>query len=504
MTSASATAFGGDNLVVATVDRRPPQDPAVGDPDAMRDVLVVRVPGEPAGWEVDFGSGGAPLALRVADVLRDVALAVARRAPRVAATAEAADYPKLDHVSFYAKTDRGGRPRWRVTYRIPGYRRRTDRLGVDGRRAYKFAQTVSDVLEHVRNKLLSPGDAFRRLCVDRRPIREHADAYDKALKTKGVNEDYRKSTIHRVRESLETGGITRYDQLTEAAVERVLERLVERETAEGSGKVISGRTVNYYLRALRQFTKWMAKSKRATHDPLQYATGVEAEEERRRDATPADVTALYAVAMADGRTRAGAMRGPDRAMLYLYAACTGLRQSELAAARVDWLRLGGDRPTLTIPGEHTKNGKPADQPVPAWLASATVDWLGARKAGPLFPTMPQDIIRPFDRDRKAAELPKRTAEGVMVFHSLRHGYASTLLESDAEAKLVQSLTRHSTITLLFDRYGHARRGKAHAAVERAMPDLRPPSAVPAAPATSALLTHGQAGDAGGADTGPSG
>ena len=387
-------------------------------------------------------------------------------------TREASQFPKLPLVSFYAVRDRTGRERWRLTYRVPGYPRRTDRLGLDARKAFKWAQTVSDTVESVKARSLNASDAYRRLCVDRRPISGLVDAYERHLKAKGVNPDYLASTIHRLRESLNLGDIRRMDQLTREAVDRLQPLLIEIPVAEGSEKKISRQTANYYLRSLKQFTRWLAQTGRTSDNPLQHVPGVKvgAEIGRRREATIEDVKAIYTVAMADdakGRT----MRGPDRAMLYLFAFCTGLRQDELRSVQVEWLQLEGDRPQLVIAGDFTKNENRAEQPLPAWLASAAIDWLGKRKTGPLFLRMPQDMCRPFERDLIAAKLEKKNHDGKLVFHSLRHGYASALLDSDTESKLVQSLTRHSTITLLFDRYGHANKSKAHAAVDRAIPNL---------------------------------
>ena len=94
-----------------------------------------------------------------------------------------------------------------------------------------------------------------------------------------------------------------------------------------------------------------------------------------------------------------------------------------------------------------------------------------RAAGVRFPAVPQDTLRPFERDRVTSDLDKVTAEGWLVFHSLRHGSVSCLIDSDAKPKGVQSLARHGTAAFTFNRYSHARRGKAQVAVERAIPDM---------------------------------
>jgi len=46
------------------------------------------------------------------------------------------------------------------------------------------------------------------------------------------------------------------------------------------------------------------------------------------------------------------------------------------------------------------------------------------------------------------------AEGCRTFHALRHHYASTLIESTRNAKIVQKRLGHSSIQVTFDTYGH--------------------------------------------------
>ncbi|MGH7130912.1 MAG: tyrosine-type recombinase/integrase [Phycisphaerales bacterium] len=43
---------------------------------------------------------------------------------------------------------------------------------------------------------------------------------------------------------------------------------------------------------------------------------------------------------------------------------------------------------------------------------------------------------------------------VADFHALRHTHVTQLSRTDVSPKIVQSLVRHSTITLTMDRYAH--------------------------------------------------
>lgn len=104
--------------------------------------------------------------------------------------------------------------------------------------------------------------------------------------------------------------------------------------------------------------------------------------------------------------------------------------------------------------------------------------------------MPQEIADLFDRDREAARaawieaapdsdtkteragsrfLARQTSDGELVFHSLRHTYASVLV-ANMDLKSAQLLTRHGTVSILGDTYAHSRLDKAAAGVEKAVID----------------------------------
>jgi len=59
---------------------------------------------------------------------------------------------------------------------------------------------------------------------------------------------------------------------------------------------------------------------------------------------------------------------------------------------------------------------------------------------------------------------------VADFHALRHTTGSLLLDAGVHPKAVQTLMRHSTITLTMDLYGHAYIDSVTGAVSR-LPDF---------------------------------
>jgi len=92
-------------------------------------------------------------------------------------------------------------------------------------------------------------------------------------------------------------------------------------------------------------------------------------------------------------------------------------------------------------------------------AMARADWLAAKP------------VEQRDQFEHAEFLSRKNVDGEIVFHSLRHAYATTLLATGLDLKSVQALTRHANLATL-EKYGHADRAKASGNVEMAITDPR--------------------------------
>src|SRR5262249_15589171 len=91
-------------------------------------------------------------------------------------------------------------------------------------------------------------------------------------------------------------------------------------------------TSNHYLTAVKGLTRWLTKDGRAPFDPLVVLSRMNPDTDvrvERRALPPAQFAALVEAARAGGTVRG--LAGADRAVLYLVAANTGLRASELAS-----------------------------------------------------------------------------------------------------------------------------------------------------------------------------
>jgi integrase len=73
-------------------------------------------------------------------------------------------------------------------------------------------------------------------------------------------------------------------------------------------------------------------------------------------------------------------------------------------------------------------------------------------------------------DLKKADIPVKTALGVVDFHALRHTFITRLARSGVSPAVAKTLARHSTITLTMDRYTHTLMSDQRAALNR-LPNL---------------------------------
>jgi len=145
-------------------------------------------------------------------------------------------------------------------------------------------------------------------------------------------------------------------------------------------------------------------------------------------------------------------------VLYLLTDLTGLRRKELLNLTWDAISLSKDNYSVKVKASIAKNGKEAEQPVPAMLVS----FLTSLKAQ----ARPKDGDRVFlsfskwintaehiREDFKVAKIELMDRDGNEIcFHSLRNSYISFLANSQTPAKVVQKLARHSDPRLTSNTY----------------------------------------------------
>jgi site-specific recombinase XerD len=159
----------------------------------------------------------------------------------------------------------------------------------------------------------------------------------------------------------------------------------------------------------------------------------------------------------------------DRAILELMYG-SGLRVSEVAGVTVD--RVDLDRGRVTVVGKGDKErevplGDPARQAVVAWLTVRSV--LAPGEGDELFinrrgrPIGPRDIRRLVGRYGRAVLSGRRVTP-----HTLRHSFATHLLEGGADIRAVQEMLGHASVATT-QRYTHVSRSRLFEAYEQSHP-----------------------------------
>src|SRR6516164_6527885 len=96
---------------------------------------------------------------------------------------------------------------------------------------------------------------------------------------------------------------------------------------------IGPQTSNYYLQAVGQFCRWMARKRRIERNPMLDGTPVNSRLDRRhdrRDLTPAELERLLDAVRNSPKVYCR-LKSRDRHALYLTACGTGFRVQELAS-----------------------------------------------------------------------------------------------------------------------------------------------------------------------------
>ncbi len=157
-----------------------------------------------------------------------------------------------------------------------------------------------------------------------------------------------------------------------------------------------------------------------------------------------------ATALVEGRALAGAARARDLAILELLYA-TGLRVSELAGLDLDAVDRSGR--TVRVLGKGRKErivpfGGAAARALEAYLgerAAARGPLFTNRRGGRLTPRAIHEIVR---RSAAAAGITRRVSP-----HTLRHTFATHLLDAGADLRAIQELLGHSRLSTT-QRYTH--------------------------------------------------
>jgi integrase len=336
------------------------------------------------------------------------------------------------------------------------------------------------------------------------PIDQHLSDFLAFLEGKGTSAQTVDTADARIRAILTEGEITSLDDLSPACVLAALNRL--RVPGRVTPKGLSNKTASHYITAIKGFSRWLLRDKRAASDDLVSLQGFNEQTDRRlvrRDLLPDEVARVLAVAAEsdsvlverpyrteakERKTALIRMTVQDREWAYRVAAETGFRASEVASLTPASFDLSANPPTVTVAAAYSKHKRMDVQPIRREFAEDLKGFLrGKSKDSRLFPLPKKkaallvraDMEKARERwiaeasdasERKRREesdfLRHTDSQGRVVdFHGLRHTFISQLVQTGASVKVAQELARHSTPTLTIGRYSHARKEDLAAALD---------------------------------------
>ena len=255
----------------------------------------------------------------------------------------------------------------------------------------------------------------------------------------------------------------------------------------------TARTVHSHLSSIKGFTRWLVQQGKLPTDPLVNVKKPSPRREmRRRMLLPDEWRELRKTTLAEGKERCAAT-AMERILLYCTAIQTGYRHNELRSIShsLGNFFLDGAEPFITCASANTKNRKAAKQYIKPELARelrANLDEHGRAFRLPyesyMVPMLRADLAAARaawlveakdDAERAQREasdflVPINHAGEVLDFHSLRHTTGAWLALGGCHPKVIQTVMRHSNISLTMDAYGHLFPGQVADAIQK-LPDM---------------------------------
>lgn len=357
--------------------------------------------------------------------------------------------------------------KWWGRYRDENGVERRVPLATDKAAAHAMLHELVKKVERRAVGLDDPFELHRK-----RPLNDHLSDFRQFLEGKGNTEKHARQTCHRVQAIVDG---CRFVRLGDVSPSAVIEWLKNERTAGRLGIQSS----NYYLGCIKSFLAWLVKDGRTDRNPLAHMTGMNAKVDVRRErrCLPPVEFALFLQAARTGKPKRK-VTGEDRVMLYLLAANSGFRCSELASLTPESFDLIGDSPSVTVEAAYSKRRRQDTQPLARDVAIVLAEWLRFKPGQQLLwsggwinhaaKMVKADLAAARNawigkatsaeerREREASSVLafRDEADRVFDFHSLRHQYVSNLAAAGVHPKIAQTLARHSTITLTLDRYTH--------------------------------------------------
>jgi integrase/recombinase XerD len=232
-------------------------------------------------------------------------------------------------------------------------------------------------VEREKAGLVDPTDRERK-----RPLAEHIADFRRYKENRDIGEKQISEVLRQLNRMVKT---CKWRTIGDITARSLLDFLGDLRKPAGKGKRgLSAQTYNHYLRAAKQFTRWLLRDQRIVVDPLAHLSNINTSADRRHDRralTHDEFTRLVAAARTGKRVEG--MTGADRAMLYVLAGWTGFRKGELGSLTKSSFRLDGElrRPSPWPPGTASGGGRTRRSCTPTWSAELRT-WLAGRPDAP--------------------------------------------------------------------------------------------------------------------------
>ena len=234
--------------------------------------------------------------------------------------------------------------KWWGQYKDADGRLRRHPLAVDKMAAQAMLNELVRQVERERAGIVEPTDRERR-----RPIAEHVRDFRKYKENRDISTKQVSEVLRQLERIVK---VCKWRTLAELTARSLLDFLGELRNPKAEEEVgVSAQTYNHYLRAAKQFTRWLVKDRRLPTDPLAHLSNINTSVDRRHDRRAlayVEFTRLTEAARA-GKKIEG-LSGRDRAMLYVLAGCrqlhSGGRSGESTPSRARTCNLRFRRPML--------------------------------------------------------------------------------------------------------------------------------------------------------------
>ncbi len=240
------------------------------------------------------------------------------------------------------------------------------------------------------------------------------------------------------------GGLAAWAAERDRDPDELRHRELRRYAAELSGAGAAKATVARKLAAIRSFYEALLRSGAVSANPADLVAVPKRDSKLPRVLRPSETESL--LERIPARTP---LELRDRAMLELTYSC-GLRAQEVIDLDLDSVDFEGER--LRVEGKGFKTrlvpiGEPAQQALRRYLERGRAALLGGREESALLVSKSGRRLHPSDLRRRLERWLRQAAlAGGVSPHTLRHSFATHLLEGGADLRAIQELLGHSSLS----------------------------------------------------------